>query len=63
MLNMANILPGGIVCFFPSYDYENYVFDIWKKEGFIAKLDSKKKVSSRQNAKAIHEKEKLATIQ
>lgn len=42
--NICNIVPGGIVCFFPSYDYEAKVFDFWSKSGVIRRISSKKKV-------------------
>ena len=44
LFNMCNIIPGGIVCFFPSYDYESKLFDSWDKDGKIAKLNGKKKI-------------------
>lgn len=44
--NICNIVPGGIVCFFPSYDYEAKVFDFWSKSGVIRRISSKKKVRS-----------------
>ena len=44
LLNMSNIIPGGIVCFFPSYDYEARLFDFWEKSGMTAKLNAKKKL-------------------
>ena len=42
--NISNVTPGGIVCFFPSYDYENRVFSYWTKKGLVEKLEAKKRV-------------------
>lgn len=42
--NAINIIPGGVVCFFPSYDYESKVFAYFTKLGYIEKLNVKKKV-------------------
>ena len=42
--NLCNIIPGGIVCFLPSYDYENKVFSHLKDSGVLTKISVKKKV-------------------
>ena len=42
--NVCNVVPGGIVVFFPSYDYEKLVYTHWETTGFIEKISSKKKV-------------------
>ncbi|GFN82548.1 ATP-dependent DNA helicase chl1 [Plakobranchus ocellatus] len=42
--NICNIVPGGIVCFFPSYDYEKLVLAAWERSGVLAKIQLKKKV-------------------
>ncbi|GLG92468.1 Regulator of telomere elongation helicase 1 homolog [Gryllus bimaculatus] len=42
--NVCNIVPGGIVCFFPSYDYEQQVFSFMQKSGTLEKLQLKKKI-------------------
>ena len=44
LINIANIISGGIVCFLASYDYESFVYDLWKREGVIEKLEVRKKV-------------------
>uniref|UniRef100_H2Z3N6 Helicase ATP-binding domain-containing protein n=1 Tax=Ciona savignyi TaxID=51511 RepID=H2Z3N6_CIOSA len=44
LVNISNIIPGGIVCFFPSYDYEKYVVQRWNEAGITAKLEMKKKI-------------------
>ena len=43
--NVCNLVPGGIVCFLPSYDYEQKVYDHFNKSGVLQKLALKKKVS------------------
>ncbi len=38
------MIPGGLICFFPSYDYEAFVYSYFEKQGFIEKLEARKKV-------------------
>lgn len=42
--NICNVVPAGIVCFFPSYDYEQAIYQHLEKSGVIEKLSKKKKV-------------------
>lgn len=42
--NICNITPGGIVCFYSSYEYEQTMYQHLHKNGIIDKLSSKKKV-------------------
>lgn len=42
--NVCNIIPGGVVCFFPSYNYQHLVYQHWNKSGILAKLEKKKKI-------------------
>lgn len=44
LINVCNVIPAGIVCFFPSYEYEKLVFEHWEKNGVISKFEMKKKV-------------------
>ncbi|KAK3592699.1 hypothetical protein CHS0354_037835 [Potamilus streckersoni] len=44
LCNVCNVVPGGVVCFFPSYDYEKLVFSHWEMGGVITKLEGKKKL-------------------
>jgi len=44
VINFCNIIPGGVVCFFPSYQYENLIYERWKSTGVIARIQAKKKV-------------------
>ncbi|KAL9647434.1 hypothetical protein ABK040_006796 [Willaertia magna] len=43
ILNLSNIVPDGIVLFFPSYQYEKLVFEHWQKSGIITSIEKKKK--------------------
>ncbi|KAL1138858.1 hypothetical protein AAG570_008920 [Ranatra chinensis] len=42
--NICNIIPGGVVCFFPSYEYENEVYQHLDKNGTMEKISLKKRV-------------------
>ncbi|XP_077791250.1 ATP-dependent DNA helicase DDX11 isoform X4 [Podarcis muralis] len=44
LCNLCNVVPGGVVCFFPSYEYEKQVYTHWEKTGVLAQLASKKKI-------------------
>ncbi|KAJ9588736.1 hypothetical protein L9F63_017971 [Diploptera punctata] len=44
LTNVCNIVPAGIVCFFPSYDYENLIYQHLEKSGIVSKLQLKKKI-------------------
>jgi len=44
LLNICTMVPGGVVVFFPSYDYEKLVVARFTKTGMLAKLEGKKKV-------------------
>ncbi|XP_065186759.1 ATP-dependent DNA helicase DDX11-like isoform X1 [Sycon ciliatum] len=42
--NLCSLVPGGIVCFFPSYAYEQSIIDSWTKSGVMKTISNKKKV-------------------
>lgn len=42
--NVCNIVPAGVVCFFPSYEYEQTIYQHFEKSGVLEKLSKKKKV-------------------
>ncbi|XP_077453402.1 ATP-dependent DNA helicase DDX11 [Stigmatopora argus] len=42
--NICNVVPGGIVCFFPSYEYSRRVVAHWESAGILARLANKKKI-------------------
>ncbi|XP_040452953.1 ATP-dependent DNA helicase DDX11 isoform X1 [Falco naumanni] len=44
LCNLCNVVPGGVVCFFPSYEYEKQVYAHWEKMGLLARLAAKKKI-------------------
>ncbi|XP_012539548.1 ATP-dependent DNA helicase DDX11 [Monomorium pharaonis] len=44
LLNLCNVVPAGIVVFFPSYNYEDTVFKHLDKSGVIAKISAKKRI-------------------
>ncbi len=44
LVNLCTVVPGGVVCFFPSYDYEKKVHTHWERTGVLEKIGRKKKV-------------------
>ncbi|XP_037282590.2 ATP-dependent DNA helicase DDX11 [Rhipicephalus microplus] len=42
--NVTRVVPGGIVCFFPSYEYERAVSQRWKETGVLEKISTKKHI-------------------
>lgn len=46
IVNLCNIVPDGVVCFFPSYAYEEKVYNHWQQKGIIQRIEAKKLVSS-----------------
>ncbi|XP_024882289.1 ATP-dependent DNA helicase DDX11 [Temnothorax curvispinosus] len=44
LLNLCNVVPAGIVVFFPSYNYEDTVFKHLDKSGIISKISAKKRI-------------------
>nr|XP_047913861.1 ATP-dependent DNA helicase DDX11 isoform X1 [Anser cygnoides] len=44
LCNLCNVVPGGVVCFFPSYDYEKQVHAHWENTGLLTRLAAKKKI-------------------
>ena len=45
IVNLVNVVPGGIVCFLPSYEYESLVFSHFMNRGVIRRIENKKKVT------------------
>jgi chromosome transmission fidelity protein 1 len=43
IINLCNIVPDGIVLFFPSYSYEEEVYKHFEKNDFIRRIERKKK--------------------
>lgn len=44
IVNICTVVPGGVVCFLPSYDYEEKVCSHFESSGVIQRLSNKKKV-------------------
>ncbi|XP_006891440.1 PREDICTED: putative ATP-dependent RNA helicase DDX11-like protein 8-like [Elephantulus edwardii] len=44
LCNLCNVVPGGVVCFFPSYEYLRQVYTRWEQSGLLARLAVKKKI-------------------
>eukprot|EP00794_Sanderia_malayensis_P007331 gene7330-8151_t len=44
LVNICTVVPGGIVCFFPSYDYEETVHKRWENSGILQRIESRKKI-------------------
>nr|QZX63218.1 DEAD/H-box helicase 11 [Halisarca dujardinii] len=42
--NLCNVVPGGVVCFFPSYEYEQKVYSYWEHNGTINTITRKKQI-------------------
>jgi len=44
ILNISRVVPGGVVIFLPSYEYENLFYTHLKGSGILSKIEAKKKV-------------------
>lgn len=44
LCNLCNVVPGGVVCFFPSYEYQRQVHAHWDRSGLLARLAVRKKI-------------------
>ncbi|XP_052048411.1 ATP-dependent DNA helicase DDX11 isoform X1 [Apodemus sylvaticus] len=44
LCNLCNVVPGGVVCFLPSYEYLRQVHAHWDKTGLLARLSVRKKI-------------------
>lgn len=44
IINACQIVPGGIVCFFPSYEYQRQVYTHWERSGTLLQIGRKKKI-------------------
>ncbi|XP_033762374.1 ATP-dependent DNA helicase DDX11-like [Pecten maximus] len=42
--NVCQVVPGGVICFFPSYDYLKLVYSQWDETGFTQRIARKKRV-------------------
>ncbi|KAI7873826.1 DNA repair helicase [Lichtheimia hyalospora FSU 10163] len=44
LVNLSNVIPDGVVCFFPSFTYLEQVYKRWAERDFLERLSKKKKV-------------------
>ncbi|XP_073982293.1 ATP-dependent DNA helicase DDX11 isoform X2 [Rhodnius prolixus] len=44
LINVCNVVPSGVVCFFPSYEYVKEVYEFLEKNGVIKSISVKKKI-------------------
>lgn len=44
LCNICTVVPGGVVCFFASYDYEDLVYKRWLSCGILKKIELRKKI-------------------
>ncbi|XP_053423578.1 ATP-dependent DNA helicase DDX11 isoform X3 [Nycticebus coucang] len=56
---LCNVIPGGVVCFFPSYEYQRQVHAYWEKSGVLCRLASRKKIF--QEPKSTNQVEQVLT--
>uniref|UniRef100_A0A671VWC9 ATP-dependent DNA helicase DDX11 n=1 Tax=Sparus aurata TaxID=8175 RepID=A0A671VWC9_SPAAU len=52
--NICNVVPGGVVCFFPSYEYSRRIISHWEASGALTRLANKKKSCHSSNASPHH---------
>ncbi|XP_062954956.1 ATP-dependent DNA helicase DDX11 isoform X2 [Cynocephalus volans] len=51
LCNLCNVVPGGMVCFFPSYEYQRQVHAHWDKSGLLGRLAARKKCCGQAGGK------------
>ena len=44
LASLCNVVPAGVVCFFPSYAYLDHVHQRWTATGIAARISKRKKV-------------------
>ncbi|XP_004616973.2 ATP-dependent DNA helicase DDX11 [Sorex araneus] len=44
LCNLCTVVPGGLVCFFPSYEYQRQVHAHWQENGLLGRLAARKKI-------------------
>lgn len=45
LVNLSNVIPDGVVCFFPSFTYLEQVYRRWADRDILERLSKKKKVN------------------
>lgn len=70
MENLCNVVPAGLVCFLPSYDYLDTVYGQLQKSGVLQRISNKKRVfkeprniSSSDNTNASNSQESNQTVE
>lgn len=56
IMNIAFVVPGGMVCFLPSYEYEQVCYSRWAQMGFISKIETRAKHVIREPRQTSHVK-------
>lgn len=54
IMEISMVAPGGMVCFLPSYDYEQVCFSRWSQIGIISKIETRSKHVFREPRQASH---------
>ncbi|XP_022641713.1 ATP-dependent DNA helicase DDX11 [Vigna radiata var. radiata] len=44
LCNLVTVVPEGIVVFFPSFDYENRVYEHWESSGILERITKRKRI-------------------
>ncbi|XP_030794761.1 ATP-dependent DNA helicase DDX11 isoform X2 [Rhinopithecus roxellana] len=57
LCNLCSVVPGGVVCFFSSYEYLHQVHAHWEKGGLLGHLAARKKIF--QEPKSAHQVEQV----
>uniref|UniRef100_A0A2K6MFU1 DEAD/H-box helicase 11 n=1 Tax=Rhinopithecus bieti TaxID=61621 RepID=A0A2K6MFU1_RHIBE len=57
LCNLCSVVPGGVVCFFSSYEYLRQVHAHWEKGGLLGRLAARKKIF--QEPKSAHQVEQV----
>uniref|UniRef100_A0A2K6RE55 DEAD/H-box helicase 11 n=1 Tax=Rhinopithecus roxellana TaxID=61622 RepID=A0A2K6RE55_RHIRO len=57
LCNLCSVVPGGVVCFFSSYEYLHQVHAHWEKGGLLGRLAARKKIF--QEPKSAHQVEQV----
>lgn len=56
ILGISSLVPGGMVCFLPSYDYEQFCYNRWTQMGLIRAIETKCKRVFREPRQSTHMK-------
>ncbi|KAI9318461.1 helicase C-terminal domain-containing protein [Dichotomocladium elegans] len=44
LVNLCNLIPDGVVCFFPSFSYLEQMYTHWQNDGLLGRISKKKKI-------------------